>query len=106
VEKINNAQSHLELEKTVPYNVILQVLKRDNHTCQHPGCESQNVEIHHIEFRSQGGRHVSSNLVCLCLKHHEFPHKYIKWREYWERWTSKKYYDDFQICKQLNLFNV
>ena len=37
-------------------------------------CHSRAVDIHHVIFRSQGGKDEISNLVALCRKCHESAH--------------------------------
>lgn len=67
---------------------------RDDHRCQHPGCNSMEVQIHHIRFRSRGGKNDEANLVSLCFIHHagdEGPHRSDKWRRYWEEWAAERY---------------
>jgi hypothetical protein len=40
------------------------VLLRDQHRCQVPGCNNVTwLDIHHIELRSEGGRHAMENLI-------------------------------------------
>lgn len=50
-----------------------EVLERDFHRCKY--CHSrQNLHVHHIRYRSQGGANTADNLVTLCLAHHELVH--------------------------------
>jgi hypothetical protein len=43
------------------------VLLRDQHRCQVPGCNNVTwLDIHHVELRSEGGRHTMENLICVC----------------------------------------
>jgi hypothetical protein len=52
---------------TVTPRVREQVFARDQYRCTVPGCRSaRNLDIHHIEFQSQGGGHEISNLTLLC----------------------------------------
>jgi RNA-directed DNA polymerase len=46
-----------------------EALQETNRTCAICG-ESENVEVHHIKARRQGGGHVPSNLIPLCRKCH------------------------------------
>jgi hypothetical protein len=72
-----------------------EVDKRDNHTCQHPGCKCKIVQHHHGRFKSQGGQDVVEELVDLCWEHHtgskESPHQSEYWRIYWVVWLTMKY---------------
>jgi hypothetical protein len=52
------------------------VLARDRNRCRVPGCRSaQNLEVHHIVHREQGGSHEPGNLVSLCGGHHAAHHE-------------------------------
>lgn len=52
------------------YNVKTAVLNRDNYTCQICGARNTRLEVHHIQFRSQGGSDSMDNLVTLCKECH------------------------------------
>lgn len=70
--------------------VMKQVLKRDDYRCR--GCgTTRHLEVHHIIFRSQGGKDEPSNLVTLCRRCHQRAHKNDKYRRYWERWKDELY---------------
>jgi hypothetical protein len=48
-----------------------RVFDRDGWLCAVPGCTSmQNLQGHHIRFRSAGGSHAPENRVSLCAFHH------------------------------------
>jgi hypothetical protein len=47
-----------------------RVLARDRGHCQVPGCSRAAVQVHHVQFRSQGGGDEPENLVGLCAAHH------------------------------------
>ena len=50
----------------------LKILRRDRYRCCVPGCRSRRgLEVHHIEFRSQGGTNDPGNLITLCHAHHQ-----------------------------------
>jgi hypothetical protein len=51
---------------------------RDQDRCRVCG-SGQGVEVHHIAFRSQGGTHDTSNLVCLCRGCHAQVHARRIW---------------------------
>jgi hypothetical protein len=52
------------------------VLLRDQHRCQVPGCTNTRwLDVHHLELRSEGGRHSLANLTCLCSAHHRATHR-------------------------------
>ena len=49
-----------------------KIYNRDGWRCMAPGCTSrQNLEVHHVVYRSQGGNDRPENLVCLCRFHHQ-----------------------------------
>jgi len=53
-----------------------QVLRRDHHRCQVPGCSHATfVDVHHIETRADGGNHDANNLLTLCGAHHRAVHE-------------------------------
>ena len=50
------------------------VRDRDKCRCRFPGCESRRVDLHHIQYWSNGGRTKLDNLVSLCKYHHMLVH--------------------------------
>jgi hypothetical protein len=67
-----------EDEQDVTMETRLQVLERDGHACQFPGCSMRAfLGLHHIVFRSQGGGHEPENLLVLCDCHHTLIHDRI-----------------------------
>jgi Domain of unknown function (DUF222)/HNH endonuclease len=57
-------------------NAALRRAARDRDTCRcrFPGCESRRVDLHHIQYWSNGGRTKLDNLVSLCKYHHMLVH--------------------------------
>lgn len=55
-------------------NVIAYVLHRDGYTCQNPTCNNKDkqllLQVHHIQFRKNGGSDRPDNLITLCNKCH------------------------------------
>jgi 5-methylcytosine-specific restriction endonuclease McrA len=51
-----------------------QVLERDGCRCQLCG-RMQNLQVHHLEFRSQSGSDVDQNLMMLSAECHERVHR-------------------------------
>jgi len=47
-----------------------QVLARDRHFCQVPGCSREATQTHHVEYRSAGGADEAWKLAGLCTAHH------------------------------------
>jgi 5-methylcytosine-specific restriction endonuclease McrA len=50
--------------------------ERDKCRCRFPGCESRRVDLHHIQYWSNGGQTKLENLVSLCKAHHRLVHKH------------------------------
>jgi hypothetical protein len=48
---------------------------RDKCRCRFPGCQSRRVDLHHIQYWSNGGRTNLDNLVSLCKYHHMLVHE-------------------------------
>jgi 5-methylcytosine-specific restriction endonuclease McrA len=57
------------------WEIRKRVKQRDNGQCR--VCGKPGVEVHHIEFRSRGGKDVMSNLVLLCKTHHDDVHGHV-----------------------------
>jgi len=52
------------------------VVRRHNGRCAVPGCRNaQFVDVHHVQLRSEGGRHDADNLTVLCGSHHAAVHR-------------------------------
>jgi hypothetical protein len=49
--------------------------ERDKCRCRFPGCESRRVDLHHIQYWSNGGRTKLANLISLCKYHHALVHE-------------------------------
>ncbi|MCK9995977.1 MAG: HNH endonuclease, partial [Candidatus Krumholzibacteria bacterium] len=53
-----------------------EVLARDQHRCQAPGCgRTRFLEVHHIKPRHQGGSNTTENLMTLCASCHRLWHE-------------------------------
>jgi hypothetical protein len=64
------------LRTTVTPRVRRQVLARDNYRCTVPGCRSaRNLDLHHIEYRGEGGCNEMWNLTTMCSAHHKCLHE-------------------------------
>jgi hypothetical protein len=49
--------------------------ERDKCRCRFPGCESRRVDLHHIQYWSNGGQTKLDNLISLCKYHHMLVHE-------------------------------
>jgi hypothetical protein len=63
-----------------PRNTVRQqVMERDGHRCQVPGCSRAADDAHHVVFRSQGGKTIKENEIAVCRAHHRGIHRgYIR----------------------------
>lgn len=62
--------------QTIPPAVRREVLVRDHHRCQVPGCRHATfVDVHHLRAREDGGGHEPGNLLTLCSAHHRACHR-------------------------------
>lgn len=50
------------------------VKRRDKGKCVIPGCKDASRHLHHITYRSKGGKWRTGNIASLCVKHHQFVH--------------------------------
>ena len=61
---------------TIPPRTRREVLARDRHRCQAPGCgHTRFLELHHLTPRSRGGGNDADNLVTLCAACHRLWHE-------------------------------
>ncbi len=68
-------QSGRRNRATIPSSVRLDVLHRDRHRCQAPGCRhTRFLEIHHLVSRAAGGSNRPANLITLCSQCHRMAH--------------------------------
>jgi Holliday junction resolvasome RuvABC ATP-dependent DNA helicase subunit len=57
-----------------PESLRRKILARDGYSCRHCGCASE-LHVHHIQFRSNGGRTEPTNLLALCRRCHALVHE-------------------------------
>jgi 5-methylcytosine-specific restriction endonuclease McrA len=57
-----------------------QVLERDGWRCQACG-NMQNLQAHHLKFRSKSGGDEDQNLITLCAECHEQVHRKTGYRK-------------------------
>ena len=67
-------QPRLRLDSELYDRLREQVLRRDGWRCQSCGARS-NLEVHHRDFRSQGGDDSEENLITLCFICHSLAHR-------------------------------
>lgn len=68
---------------TIPPRIRREVLQRDRHRCQAPGCaHTRFLEIHHRRPVAKGGGHEPANLITLCSACHRLVHgNGAQWRK-------------------------
>jgi len=63
-------------QQTIPPASRRAVLTRDQRRCRVPGCRNATfLHVHHLELRSEGGRHSAENLLTVCGLHHRALHR-------------------------------
>ena len=67
-------QPRMRLDPELFKRLREQVLRRDGWRCQCCGSRS-NLEVHHQDFRSQGGDDSERNLITLCARCHSIVHR-------------------------------
>lgn len=60
------------VKNAIPYDTRLLIKERDAGRCRWMGCRGS--QIHHIEYKSEGGSNEPHNLILLCDKHHKLAH--------------------------------
>lgn len=50
------------------------VHKRDKGRCRVPNCNERGIHLHHVTYRSRGGKWVTANIASLCPLHHAMVH--------------------------------
>jgi 5-methylcytosine-specific restriction endonuclease McrA len=71
---VNQRRPRLKLRSKDYALLCKQVLQRDNWRCQE--CSSmRNLQVHHMQFRSQLGDDVIDNLITLCVDCHRKAHR-------------------------------
>lgn len=62
------------MRKKIPKRIQKQALERDNYNCVFSFCKEGNLQLHHVEWISQGGSNEVGNLATLCPLHHAIVH--------------------------------
>ncbi len=74
MSRLRAKQPRIRLALTAYKDLCRQVLKRDGWRCQNCGA-MENLQVHHIRWRSHLGHDVSENLITLCARCHECEHR-------------------------------
>jgi hypothetical protein len=63
--------------RVVPRWLRRRLMRRDDHTCQFPGCGARKfLHAHHVIHWVHGGPTNLDNLLCLCSIHHTLVHEF------------------------------
>jgi 5-methylcytosine-specific restriction endonuclease McrA len=73
VKKIPAKNPRLRLDADAYHELHRQVLERDGWRCQVCG-SMQNLQVHHLKFRSRSGSDEEQNLITLCTECHARTH--------------------------------
>jgi 5-methylcytosine-specific restriction endonuclease McrA len=73
-KKIRVKTPRLRLDAISYGDLHRRVLERDGWRCQACG-SMQNLQVHHLKFRSQSGNDEAQNLITLCAQCHEQVHR-------------------------------
>lgn len=64
-----------EEEMSIPHATRAEIIERDASCCRMCGVYVEIPHVHHVIYRSQGGRSIAANLVSLDWKCHERVHR-------------------------------
>ncbi len=73
MKNVPSKSPRLRLDTTSYRELQWRVLERDGWRCQACG-SMQNLQVHHLKFRSQSGGDVEQNLITLCFDCHSSVH--------------------------------
>lgn len=73
--------------------VIAEIIDRDDGLCV--VCLSEAVDIHHVKFKSRGGRGVFTNGICICRNCHDKAHSSAAEAKRLENMMVEKYGNDY-----------
>lgn len=69
---MHREQKH-KFSRRLPGQIRDKVRERDGSRCRFCGTSSE-IQVHHIQYRSQGGGDAEWNLISLCNTHHQLMH--------------------------------
>lgn len=62
------------MAEDIPPEVRREVHARDGRKCRWCGRTNAGIHLHHVIYRSSGGKHLLENLISLCPLHHTVVH--------------------------------
>lgn len=77
-QRVPSEHAHVDerAKQDIPPALRRAVLLRDEQCCRVPGCRNAVfLDVHHIQLRSDGGRHEAGNLITVCSAHHRAIHR-------------------------------
>lgn len=88
------------MNRNIPPHIKEKVLSRDNFTCKKCGfhdLQSEEIEVHHIDMRVNGGENDISNLIILCsVCHHYAPDTIEEFKKYLDEKIDGRVLDTFR----------
>ncbi len=81
LEEDKQAEPH---DRHIPDSIRIEVLTRDQFRCRKCGWNTQDrrkedprqlLELHHLDYHSEGGSNTTDNLITLCNVHHDDVHR-------------------------------
>jgi len=82
--RLRQKQPRLQLAPKAYQKLCQQVLERDGWRCQACG-NSTNLQVHHLQRRSQLGDDNELNLVSLCADCHKAVHRPMRFRTFYRQ---------------------
>lgn len=77
IDGLGNTVGIDRASRNVPRWLRRQLMRRDGHTCQFPGCGAQRfLHAHHMWHWSLGGPTNLDNLIAVCPTHHKLVHEF------------------------------
>ena len=74
MKQIPAKSPRLRLDADAYRELHRRILERDGWRCQVCG-SMQNLQVHHLRFRSQSGGDEEQNLITMCAECHELEHR-------------------------------
>lgn len=88
------------MNRSIPLKIKKEVFKRDNFTCQKCGfrnLEENEIEVHHINMRFNGGDEAPRNLITLCsICHNYAPESAEEFKRYVDEKIESSLLDTFR----------
>lgn len=74
-QSIPERKRSMRLDKAAQERACREIVrKRDHGKCRIPGCKDATEHLHHVTYRSKGGKWIPANIASLCASHHHMVH--------------------------------